>query len=247
MTKKVNSPGDKKLQEQKNALLPKHPIKSLQYDLFSHFLTNDKENVSNSIEIWESIPKYFLTPRQVEKLRSEQGLAETYEWDYAYHGQSYKVTLQPALIKQANGRYKAFFPGATEELVEEALKKILADQHYGLHDPNIQSPKSWVRFTLRMLHKELKARGKTRSLDQIKHAIAVMSRCVIQVSNDQEEEWQGTILQDLVTVGRKEYLEDSTTYHAAQLPLFISQSINALAYRQFNTTTGKSVGKPRLG
>jgi hypothetical protein len=35
------------------------------------------------------------------------------------------VTIQPALIKQKDGSYKAFFSSVTEELIEEALKKIL--------------------------------------------------------------------------------------------------------------------------
>jgi len=52
------------------------------------------------------------------------------------------VKIQPTLIEQEDGSYKAFFPSVTEELVEEALKKILADQRYGLHDPN--NVETWV-------------------------------------------------------------------------------------------------------
>jgi len=39
---------------------PALPIKSPQYDLFSQFVTNDESEVSNTVEVWESIPKYFL-------------------------------------------------------------------------------------------------------------------------------------------------------------------------------------------
>ena len=59
---------------------PKDPIKSLQLDLFSQFVTNDQSQVSNTIELWERIPKYFFTAKQVEKLRTIDGLAEPYEW-----------------------------------------------------------------------------------------------------------------------------------------------------------------------
>ena len=51
---------------------PAVSIKSPQYDLFSRFVTNDPSEVSNTVEFWESIPKYFFTPQQVEKLRTEK-------------------------------------------------------------------------------------------------------------------------------------------------------------------------------
>ncbi|MCP5006263.1 MAG: hypothetical protein GY941_20340 [Planctomycetes bacterium] len=211
---------------------PSLPIKSPQYDLFSEFVTNDRETVSNTIEVWDSIPKYFFTPKQVEKLRTPTGHADPFEWSYDYNQSSCTVEIQPALIKQKGGKYKAYFPSVTEELVEEALKKILTDQRYGIHDPN--NRETWVRFTLSMIHKELSARGKSRSRAEIKHAIDVMSSCIITLYKEDKEAWKGSILQDLITVDRGEYLEDRNAQHAARLPLFISHAINSLEYRQYN-------------
>jgi len=211
---------------------PSKAIKSVQYDLFSQFITNDQTEVSNAVEIWESIPKYFFTPRQVQKLRAETGHADPYKWEYVYDGKPCTVKIQPALIEQKDGKYLAFFPSITEELVEEALKKIFTDQQYGIHDPN--GAESWIRFTLKAIQKELKARGRSRSITEIKHAIEVMSSCILVFYIDNKEVWKGSILQDLVTVGREEYKADTTTHHVARLPLFISHSINRLEYRQFN-------------
>ena len=50
--------------------VPAQPIKSLQFDLFGEFITNNKGDVSNTVEIWERIPKYFPA-RTLEKLRPE--------------------------------------------------------------------------------------------------------------------------------------------------------------------------------
>ena len=211
---------------------PSLPIKSLQYDLFSQFVTNDKNDVSNTVEIWESIPKYFFTANQVKKLRTPTGHADPYKWSYSYNGIEYEVKIQPGLIEQPDESYKAFFPSATEELVEEALKKILADQRYGTHDP--RNTETWVRFSLNMIQKELKTRGRSRNLKEIKHAIEVMSSCVITLYKGRKEVWKGSILQDLVTVGREEYLADTKAQHIARLPLFVSHAINQLEYRQFN-------------
>lgn len=211
---------------------PSKAIKSLQLDLFGQFVTNDKDSVSNTVELWESIPKYFFTPQQVEKLRTATGHADPYEQPYNYQGLDCTVTIQPALIKQEDGGYKAFFPSVTEELIEEALKKILTDQNYSIHDP--AKSETWVKFTLYMVQNELSKRGKTRSLDQIKHAIEVMSLCMLTLSKGKKELWRGAILQDLLTVDREEYIEDSSALHAARLPLFISHAINKLEYRQYN-------------
>jgi hypothetical protein len=211
---------------------PRGSIQSVQYDLFSQFITNDQSKVSNTVEVWESIPKYFFTPRQVEKLRTPTGHADPYKREYEYNGISCTVKVQPALIEQEDGTYKAYFPSITEELIEEALKKILTYQNQGIHDPG--KSETWVRFSLRMLQRELKTRGRGRSLNQIKHAIQVMSKCNISLFKGKKEVWNGSILQDLVTIDREEYIEDPNAYHIARLPLFISHAINQLEYRQFN-------------
>ncbi|SFL25758.1 hypothetical protein SAMN05216302_10492 [Nitrosomonas aestuarii] len=211
---------------------PEKYIKSLQLDLFSQFVTNNKKGVSNTVEIWESIPKYFLTPAQVTKLRTKAGHADPYKFEYMYEGVSCLVKIQPALIEQPNETYKAFFPGVTEELVEEALKKFLTIQNHGIHDPD--KAETWVRFSLSMLHRELKSIGRTRSRDEIKHAIQVMNKCHISLFRNNKEIWSGSLLQDLVTVGREEYIENTDSLHVCRLPLFISHAINQLGYRQFN-------------
>lgn len=219
---------------------PNKEIKSFQFDLFSEFLSNDKQKISNTVEIWERIPKYFSL-RTLEKLRPKQGQPDPYEWEYIDDEHKYTVVIQPALIKE-NGVYKAYFPSASEELIEEALKKILSDQQYGMHDP--KNVETWVRFSLSMVYRELKGRGCTRSRAEIKHSIEVMNKCNVSFLKDGKETWSGAILQDLVTVGREDYLADTDAHHIARLPLFISHAINKLEYRQFNYDRLMSCNSP---
>ena len=220
---------------------------NIQLSLFSKFITNDPDSVSNTVEIWDNIPKYFLSADQIKKVSGEEGLAKPYKWYYNEQGRECCVVIHPALIevKDQNGveKYKAFFPSTTEELIEEVLRKFLTDRRgYGRHDT--QETTTWVQFSLSMIYKELEKRKHTRSIDQIKHAIQVMSRCTIEYQIDKKEVWCGSILQDLVTVGREEYLENSASYHVAKFPLFISQSINALNYRQINYDRLMKLKKP---
>lgn len=225
----------KKTQEKRTP--PKKRSESIQMNMFSNFVTNDGTEVSNTIELWESIPKYFLSNVQMEKLRTADGLANPYKWEYISTDTkgaelARTVKIQPALIEQKDGSYKAFFPSATEELVEEALKKIFTEQSLGLHE--VQKVESWVRFSLRMIYRELKNRGKTRDLTQIKHAIEVMSSCVITVEQDGKIIYRGNILSDLIAVDRDVYENDPSSHWIARLPVFVSHAINRLQYRQFN-------------
>ncbi len=205
---------------------------------FAAFLSNTPEDCSNTIEEWECIPKYFFTRSLVEKIRTPSGHADPYTWEFTHsdtrgRDKRCKVVIQPALIlNKSDNKYLACFPSITEELIEEALKKILADQNYSFHDH--QKIETWVKFTLRMIYKELKQRGCTRSLPEIKHAISVMNKCIISYYVDDHEIWSGAMLQDLITVGRDDYLEDTNLHHVARLPLFISNAINKQGYRQFN-------------
>ncbi len=212
--------------------LPVGQNECLQLDLWKDYLTNDIREVSNSIEMWDSIPKYFLNEKNVKRLRNEDGFAEPFEWIYTHNDHEYMIIIQPAQIKNKAGQYKAYFPSVTEELIEQALRKILTDQNLIFHD--VKQYETWIKFTLKGLQKELVARGKSRSLSEIKHSIDVLSKCNITVFKDHKEVWRGAILQDLITVNRDEYLENSNAYHAAKLPVFISHGINYLDYRQFN-------------
>ena len=221
---------------------PSKRVVSVQYDLFRQFITNDESEVSNTVEVWESIPKYFFTPSQVNKLRTAAGHANPHTFDFDYNGLPCSVRIQPALMEQKDGSFQAFFPGVTEELIEESLKKIFTDQQFGTH--NAKNLESWVRFSLRMVQSELSRRGRTRSIPEISHAIEVMSGCVLTLFKDGKELWKGAVLQDVVTVGREEYLADSTSHHVARLPLFLSKSINDGDYRQFNLDSLMSLNSP---
>ncbi len=210
---------------------PKKEGNSLQLQLFSSFVSNNDNDYSNAIEVWEAIPKYFVTPKQMDEMRNNNGQADPIKWDFNYKDSAWTVKIQPAYVEQSDGKYKAFFPGVTEELVEEALKKILETS--GSHDSD--NLESWVKFSLNMLKRELEGFGRSRNLNKIKHAIEVMSGSVLTLYKENKEVWKGSILQDLVTIGREDYLANtSDAYHIARLPLFISQSINRLEYRQFN-------------
>jgi len=58
----IHAGGDLKTTQDKGDVAkspPAQPIKSLQFDLFGAFVTNNRSEVSNTIAIWERIPNIF--------------------------------------------------------------------------------------------------------------------------------------------------------------------------------------------
>jgi hypothetical protein len=218
---------------------------SRQYDLFTTFF-GDAAELSNTIELWDAIPKYCVSPRTQNALR-EHGRLEPYKQAFVYATRlsgrriehTCRVAIQPVLIEVIDRKTKEVsyvdcYPSKDEELVEEVIRKIFADQNFGMHDSS--QTESWVRFSLQMIRKELKARGKSRSIDEIKRSIEILSKSHISLYLDDTEDpvYSDPILSSLTRVTRQRYLNDTSMTWVARLPALISKSVNELTYRQFN-------------
>lgn len=207
-------------------------VPSPQYDLFASFF-GEAVDLSNTIELWDSIPKYAVTARRQAGMRNEQGRLSIYEYAFRYNKTACRLEIQPATIK-IDGDFRDFYPSVDEELVEEVIRKIFADQRFGIHDA--LAAESWVRFSLSMIRKELRTRGKTRSLGEIKRSIEILANTTIRlyVADDPSPIYTNPILSDVTRVTRQMYLEDASTMWCARLPALVSKSINDASYRQFN-------------
>jgi hypothetical protein len=208
---------------------------SKQYELFAEFFGNEAD-LSNTIELWDAIPKFAVTARRQVSLRDGKQRLPVHEHAFNYKKKPCRLEIQPASLK-VKGRFRDFYPSADEELVEEVLRKVFADQQYGLH--NAPAVESWVKFSLSMIRKELKHRGKTRSIDEIKHSIEVLAGTTIRlyIDDDDTPVYTAPILSDLTRVKRDAYLEDPSTLWVARLPALVSKSVNELSYRQFHYGT----------
>ena len=219
------------------------PVKvpaSKQYELFTEFFGDHAEH-SNTIELWDSIPKYAVNLRRQSNLRNEQGRLPVHEYNFVYTDpkkvdHDCRIEVQPASIKTKGG-FRDFYPSAADELVEEVLRKIFADANYGLHTP--RESESWVKFSLSMIRKELKTRGKTRSIDEIKRSIEILARTTIALYKEDDDTpvYTAPILADLTRVNRAAYLDDPKALWIARLPALVSKSVNELTYRQINYGT----------
>ncbi len=224
----------------------------LQYDLFTRFFGRP-ENLSNTIELWDALPKYSFTARMQALLRDKSGRLPLYQRVFDYRPApkaenptlSCTLSLQPASLL-IDGKRIDFYPSTDEELVEEVLKKIFTDQACGYHDS--RRGESWVRFTLHMIRTELARRGRTRSIAEIKQSLEILSKSVVDVSIEgqgaKRAVYTNPILSDLTRVTRLDLAEDPKAMWTARLPALVSASITTLSYRQFNYAVLMSLKSP---
>ena len=55
-----------------------------QYDLFTTFFGKDKRDLSNTIELWDAIPKYAVSPRQQNARRGDNGRLPVHVQEFEY-------------------------------------------------------------------------------------------------------------------------------------------------------------------
>ncbi|MES9903057.1 MAG: hypothetical protein ABW168_10275, partial [Sedimenticola sp.] len=135
-----------------------------QLSLFQNFVVNtddESERLSNTIELWDAVPKYHISYRQQNSLR-EGAYLPAQRRSFVHRNKKFTVLIKPARLI-FNDSEKECYPGASEELLEDVLRKLACDQELGF----FVVVRSGVTFTIHMLKKELAARGHSRSYQQI--------------------------------------------------------------------------------
>jgi hypothetical protein len=220
-----------------------------QISLFQSFLCNTDEEhdrLSNTIELWDSIPKYAMSQQAMNKERTEEGLLEPLEREFVYRDCHYKVIIQAAVIVEEENteedgkrelfgnfprkRYKAFYPSANEELVEDALRKIAAEQYKGFFDK--PTFKSGVVFSLYMMREELKKRGHTRSYQEIVRSLNILAKSNIEILFPDGRGMAVTnYLPVMAAVTRARLIEDPAAKWVVHFHPLVTDSIDKLSYR----------------
>jgi hypothetical protein len=125
-----------------------------QLSSFQTFLS-DEERYSNTIELFDAVPKYFSNHKIMASLREGGKYLPVLKRDFEHKGDTYILHIRPARLLYPNGAEMEHYPSPREELVEEALRKIASDRVKGVY----LDDGAGVQFTLYGLKKELKERG----------------------------------------------------------------------------------------
>jgi hypothetical protein len=187
----------------------------------------------NAIELWDSIPKYATTQQAMNQVRTKEGFLPRLEKTFVYKKREYKVRISPAIIDTEGGGEKAFYPSGNEEIIEDALRKIAAEQYKGFF--NKPDYKSGVVFSLNMLRRELKKRGHARSYQEIIRGLNILAGSHIEIVLPDGKGFAKTnFLPSLAAVSRSCWMEDPDARWVAHFHPLVTQSIDTLSYRQYN-------------
>ena len=219
-------------------LLSETEFENRQLTLFQTFLANNDEqrdSLSNAIDLWDSVPRYSVSRQAMTKGRIAGQFLQKHETTFHYRGKTYTRTIFPARVVDLDGEDRDYYPSATEELVEDALRKIATDQQAGYFDRANYG--SGVRFTLHTLREELRKRGHARSYQQIVLALNILSGTTIQIAakdGQGEGMTRSTYFPHLAAVSRTKLRDDPEAKWAVQFHPLVTQSIDQVTYRQFN-------------
>ena len=211
-----------------------------QLDLFRSFLCNredERERLSNTFDLWDSVPRYAVSRQQMDKIRKEKGFLSLQQVVFHYRGRLIEIHIQAARIFDEKTRTETdYYPSANEELIEDALRKIAADQQNAFFDRS--QFRSGVVFTLHMLREELKKRGHTRSYQQIVLSLKILARSTIEIRSMDGKGGEGfavsSYFSGLSAVSRNKLDADPQAKWIVQFHPLVTQEIDTLTYRQYN-------------
>lgn len=207
-----------------------------QIDLFTTLLYNlpqERDNLSNTIDFWDTLCRYSISVSDMHTIRTHDGYLPPYETEFKYNGENYKIKITPALIKDIDGVTRAYYPSASEELVEDTLRRLACEANQGFYSQ--EKAVAGVVFTIFQIREELKKRKKSRSHQEVLKSLDILSKSHIEISlANGKGVTKSNYLSSLSSVSRQDYLTDPNAKWVAHFHPLVAQSIKALTYRQFN-------------
>lgn len=209
----------KKRKEEKAKLFSQHnQEKPFQLTLFE--LLKDEEEYSHTVELYDFMPKYVWG--KVERVGGVY--LPTLKREFECRGRKYSLEIAPARITDGETEIECF-PSKREEMVEDALRKMMAEGQGIFLDGE-----SGISFTLYQLQKELKDTGHSYSTQQIKQALTILARTGIELkSEDAEIEIHFSPIETLGFKGKND--ENQTFVRFSPL---VTKSIRERSFRLIN-------------
>ena len=217
--KSKSSKKTSKVPEEAKKFLEYKKSKPFQLSLFDLF--ENEKDFSHTIELYDFMPKFVWG--KVERVAGV--FLHSIEREFECRGKKYLLTVTPASIKEGNGKEKYYYPAKREEIVEDALRKIMAEG-YGV----FLDGEAGVSFTLYRLLKELQDNGHTYNRQQIKDALNVLARTTLELRSE-----SGNIeftFHPIEAIGFSG--EDEETQTFVKFSPLVTKSIKDRTFRLFN-------------
>lgn len=165
---------DKRKEDKVKSLEQYRQEKPVQLTFFEHLLPEERR-YSNTVELYDFIPKYFWGKPQ----RLDGQFLKQLKREFECRGKRYRVKIKPASIEDKDGTERYHYPSQREELVEDALRKFVC-QGQGI----FLDDEAGVTFTLYQLQQELKRRGHSFDKSELKDALLICAQTKLIVTSE---------------------------------------------------------------
>lgn len=243
---KKNTTSENKIKSKSIKPIPENAFYNKQLNLFQDFLSNtdeERDELSNAIDLWDSIPRYSIPRKKEEELRMNGGFLPTLKIDFKYRGKNYIAQIRPARIdiKDNNGIHTGetieHYPSAREELIEHTLRKLAAENSAGFFDA--PDYRSGVAFTLHRLRMELCKHGHAMTYKGIIEGLEILHYSYLEVIDAESDPSDPSMISQpyfpaLAKVNQRKRGADPDAKWFVQFHGLVTDSINQITYRQFN-------------
>ena len=189
------------------------------------FLTEKESDYSNTVELYDFMPKYVWSKQDRINDQFLERITRTFE----FRGREFQLKMDPARLEDKDGVVREYFPGIKEEHVEDILRKMMADG-YGV----MLDGEAGIRFTLYQLQQELADHGHTYSYDQIKNAIQVLkgTDIYLEAPKTSDQDSINVAFSPIETYGFKDSGDETQTF--VRFSPLVTRSIKQQTYRMIN-------------
>jgi len=204
--------------------------KPSQLELFEYDYNEvKKDKYSNTIELYDQMPKYFFGGVEREEGKTVSALP-ILSRDFRHRNKEFSLNISPAaLIDKKSGKTIHFYPSQREELVEDALRKLAVNKKGIFLDSDAA-----VKFTLYELQQELQKSGHGYNINQIKEAIEVCNKSIIEIiDRDGNNVSIGSTIFPFVGMENNPEARGKDKVVVMFHPL-VTRSINQRTYRLYN-------------
>lgn len=199
--------------------------RSAQLQLFE--LSPSLEDYSNSIELYDTMPKLYLGGVKRKKDDRVESLP-IISRDFMHRGNPHKLEISPAaILDKKTGKTIYYYPSQREELVEDVLRKIATQKNRTRQNED----KIGVAFTYYEVQQELLKKGHGYSISEIKLAIDIMSKAGLVVKDSKQISITSNFF---TTVGKEERELGGKERVVVMFHPLVSRAVNSGNYRLFN-------------
>jgi hypothetical protein len=192
---------------------------------------------SSTIELYDAIPKYYYSPKDMEALRRKNGgqFLETLTRKFESRSQKYTVAIRPARIKSDDGSEREVYPTEREHLIEQALRKLATNPMNGIY----LSGGFGVQFSLSELRRELERTGHSITYRSLIEGLKVNNATHLALTTEDGATMiSAPIFPTLMLTSRQEWEEDPKNARCyVKFNPLVTASIEELTYRQMNYET----------